>query len=576
MRRLAFASIIAIAAVAAAACQRAKDDKSKSDQKTTTATPKGNEPGGAEAQTMGRAKQEQLPPPFDIKTPPGDAIRRPSGLIYKIMVKNDAGAAAKRNDIVLINYTGWRQTTGETFYSNRSQGKPMPLNLSTSAPGFTEAMQIVKKGEKAMLWIPPAIGTRGTLPPQANADTLVYEVEVVDIKPAPEIPTDLKEPAPNAQSLKSGVKYIVLRPGTGKEKARSFDTVSYHFTSWDSDGRQLESTETRGRPAKLQAFRQTAMLEEVLTSLTAGERIRLWADAEKVLPNPKNTPGAPKGLLTYELELLQIEKATTAPPPVPPDVAKAPADAKKTEKGVFYKVLKAGKGGPKPKPSDTVRVHYTGWTTDGRMFDSSILRNEPTEFPLGGVIAGWTDGIPVMSVGDKVRFWIPEELAYKGSPGKPQGMLVFDVELLEIKDPAKDAHGAHGAHGDDAPAGIPAPPDVTAPPKDAKKSPKGVSYKVLTAGKGGPKPTAEDTVKVHYTGWTTDGKMFDSSVTRGQPAEFPLRGVIAGWTDAIPVMSVGDKVRFWIPEEMAYKGSPGKPQGMLVFDVELLEIKSSK
>ena len=66
--------------------------------------------------------------------------------------------------------------------------------------------------------------------------------------------------------------------------------------------------------------------------------------------------------------------------------------------------------------------------------------------------------------------------------------------------------------------------------------------------------------------------MFDSSVTRGKPAEFPLRGVIAGWTDAIPVMSVGDKVRFWIPEELAYKGSPG-PQGMLVFDVELLEIK---
>jgi peptidylprolyl isomerase len=226
-----------------------------------------------------------------------------------------------------------------------------------------------------------------------------------------------------------------------------------------------------------------------------------------------------------------------------------------------------------------VKVHYTGWTTDGRMFDSSVIRNEPAEFPLGGVIAGWTDGIPMMSVGDKTRFWIPEELAYKGSPGKPQGMLVFDVELLEIKPPA-DAHAGHGhddGHGHGAPpAGIPAPPDVAAPVKDAKKSPKGVSYKVITAGKGGPKPTADDTVKVHYTGWTTDGKMFDSSVQRGQPAEFPLRGVIPGWTDAIPVMSVGDKVRFWIPEELAYKGVAGRPQGMLVFDVELLEIKPAK
>jgi peptidylprolyl isomerase len=96
---------------------------------------------------------------------------------------------------------------------------------------------------------------------------------------------------------------------------------------------------------------------------------------------------------------------------------------------------------------------------------------------------------------------------------------------------------------------------------------------VLKPGTGTVHPNRTSTVTVHYSGWTTDGKMFDSSVQRGQPAEFPLSGVIAGWTDAIPVMSVGDKVRFWIPEELAYKGQRGRPQGMLVFDVELLEIK---
>jgi peptidylprolyl isomerase len=131
------------------------------------------------------------------------------------------------------------------------------------------------------------------------------------------------------------------------------------------------------------------------------------------------------------------------------------------------------------------------------------------------------------------------------------------------QDPADD--------GDAEPAAIPPPPDVAAAPKNAKRSPKGVLYRVLIAGKG-PKPTVEDTVKVHYTGWTTDGKMFDSSVQRGQPAEFPLKHLIAGWTDAIPLMSVGDKARLWIPEELAYKGKPGTPQGTLVFDVELLEI----
>jgi len=233
-------------------------------------------------------------------------------------------------------------------------------------------------------------------------------------------------------------------------------------------------------------------------------------------------------------------------------------------------VLHAGKGGPKPKPADTVRVHYTGWTTDGRMFDSSVIKGEPAEFSLGGVIAGWTEGIPVMSVGDKVRFWIPDELAYKGAPGRPQGMLVFDVELLDIKAPAADPHAAdpHAA----TPGAIPAPADVAAPPADAKKTDKGVFYKILKEVKGAPHPKPSDTVKVDYTGWTTDGKMFDSSKTRGQPIEFSLARVIPGWTDGIPQVGVGESARLWIPEDLAYKGGGG-PQGMLVFDVELLEIK---
>jgi peptidylprolyl isomerase len=67
------------------------------------------------------------------------------------------------------------------------------------------------------------------------------------------------------------------------------------------------------------------------------------------------------------------------------------------------------------------------------MFDSSVIRGEPAEFNMQGVIPGWTDGLQQMSVGDKFRFWIPDTLAYKGQQGRPQGMLVFDIELLEIK-----------------------------------------------------------------------------------------------------------------------------------------------
>jgi peptidylprolyl isomerase len=97
-------------------------------------------------------------------------------------------------------------------------------------------------------------------------------------------------------------------------------------------------------------------------------------------------------------------------------------------------VLQEGTGEVHPGPTDEVTVHYTGWTTDGDMFDSSHSRGQPATFPLDRVIPGWTEGVQLMVVGEKRRLWIPEELAYAGAPGKPQGMLVFDVELLAIEE----------------------------------------------------------------------------------------------------------------------------------------------
>ena len=108
-----------------------------------------------------------------------------------------------------------------------------------------------------------------------------------------------------------------------------------------------------------------------------------------------------------------------------------PSDAKKTASGLAYKLLKAGTGGRHPKASDQVTVHYSGWTTDGKLFDSSVARGAPTSFPLNGVIPGWTEGLQLMVEGEKARLWIPEKLAYKGQ-GPVNGMLVFDVELIKI------------------------------------------------------------------------------------------------------------------------------------------------
>jgi FKBP-type peptidyl-prolyl cis-trans isomerase len=119
-----------------------------------------------------------------------------------------------------------------------------------------------------------------------------------------------------------------------------------------------------------------------------------------------------------------------------------------------------------------------------------------------------------------------------------------------------------------------APPDVTAPPADAVRTASGLASKVLTPGTGTRHPRPNSQVRVHYTGWTTDGQMFDSSLTTGQPITFGLNEVIPGWTEGVQMMVEGEKRRFWIPAKLAYERDPSKPQGMLVFDIELIRIES--
>jgi len=107
----------------------------------------------------------------------------------------------------------------------------------------------------------------------------------------------------------------------------------------------------------------------------------------------------------------------------------------------------------------------------------------------------------------------------------------------------------------------------------------GLQYKILKQGDGA-KPTAEDTVKVHYHGTLLSGKVFDSSVDRGEPISFPLNGVIKGWTEGVQLMPVGSKFKFFIPSDLAYgdggAGADIGPGSTLIFEVELLEIEKEK
>jgi peptidylprolyl isomerase len=242
--------------------------------------------------------------------------------------------------------------------------------------------------------------------------------------------------------------------------------------------------------------------------------------------------------------------------PAPADVSAPPADAVKSPSGLVSRIVTPGSAAETPQQTDFVSVHYTGWTTEGRLFDSSHARSMPSLFALNRVMAGWRECVLLMTVGETRRCWVPQELAFNGQAGRPSGTVVFDIELLDVR-----------------PTPTIPPPDVAAPPPDATSTSAGLYYKVIKPGTGTRRPTARDSVTVHYSGWTTAGKLFDSTVLKGSPVTLDLTSVIRGWTEGLQLMVEGERTRFWVPEKLAYRGERDKPRGMLVFDIDLLKIE---
>jgi len=367
-------------------------------------------------------------------------------------------------------------------------------------------------------------------------------------EPAPE-----KSPPADAEKTASGLASKVKKPGTGDERPQAHDKVRVRFTGWNEKGKLVDSSEKRGGPEVFALTGVIAGWREALQLMRVGEQRRLWIPDELVYPG---RPGFPRGMSVFDIELLEIIEGTP-PLPAPADVAAAPADATKTSSGLAYKLLAKGGRDDKPNAWDRVTIHHTGWTSDGAMFESSRTREKPSVFDLGKVMPGWREALQLLSVGDRARLWVPEALAYRGRVGEPRGTVVFDIELLSIERQPEPPR---------------APADVGAAPRDARRTRSGLAYRMLAHGKGEAKPTANDRVQVHYSAWTADGELFDSSVVRGKPATLPVSRLIPGWAEGLQLMVEGDKALFWIPEKLAYAGKAGSPKGTLVYEVELLAI----
>ncbi len=242
--------------------------------------------------------------------------------------------------------------------------------------------------------------------------------------------------APPAQAIEtaSGMSYIVVKPGPDASQFFSGEWVEFRADVWTSDGVTRASSRESG--PRVATLRRLAMeqpgLARALLSTPIGETRRWWIQPGRLLPGYAGMPN-----LLHVIDLTVIGEKN--PVQVPADVAAPPADALRTASGLAYKVLKRGEGGPSPSRRSEVSIHYSGWTPDGQLFDSSVARDQQALFRLDKLIEGWQEGVQLMSRGDTFRFWIPGHLAYDllpPNPGTPRGMLVFDVTLYEFYEPS--------------------------------------------------------------------------------------------------------------------------------------------
>jgi peptidylprolyl isomerase len=234
--------------------------------------------------------------------------------------------------------------------------------------------------------------------------------------------------------------------------------------------------------------------------------------------------------------------------------------------GLQYRILKKGEG-IIPEAKDQVTVHYRGTLIDGTEFDSSFKRNRPATFGVNRVIAGWTEALQLMQEGAKWQLFIPSNLAY-GTRGSgrsigPNEALIFEVELLKVMSLTHNKKkGQAFLKENSGQDGV-------------KILPSGLQYKVISTGSG-KTPGSSDSVTVHYRGTLIDGTEFDSSIKRGQPATFPVNGVIKGWTEALQLMQEGSKWQLFIPADLAYgprsAGALIEPYSTLIFEVELIKV----
>ena len=334
---------------------------------------------------------------------------------------------------------------------------------------------------------------------------------------------------PKTVKTASGLEYTIKEKGNGK-RAQVGDKVVVHYTGKLTNDTVFDSSVTRGQPFtfKLGAGQVIKGWDEAFQILQVGDKATIKFGPELGYGERAMGKIPANSVLIFDVELLDVIEGIK-----PFDVKGK--DTITTPTGLKYIIVQANKSGEQAGPGTKVVANYSAYLKDGKMFDSSIDRNQPLKSTCGKgqLFPGLDEGFSLLRKGEKARLIIPANLAFgeKGNgPIPPNSEIIFDVEVVDVQK-------------------VIAPVLYDTKGLEPKKTASGLTYFEVKRSGSTVQAAAGKTVKVHYSGYLADGKMFDSSVERGEPIEFVLgQGmVIQGWEEGIALMNIGDKLRSVIP-----------------------------